>query len=1800
MADVKISQLPSIASVNPGNTVAPIVTNGTTYQITAANFVYSVLPSLSGQNGKVLGTDGAGLQWVPAGTVLSVNVDGGSTGMTFDGGPVTSTGTLVMSGTLGVLNGGTGATTPAGAINNLLPPQGGSAGLFLRTDGTNVSWVDAGTGTVTSINGSGGATGLTLTGGPITGAGTLTLGGTLAITSGGTGATTQAGAANAILPSQGGNAGKVLSTDGVNVTWIPAGGTGTVTSVNVSGGATGLIFDGGPVTASGTITAGGKLAATHGGTGLDTYATGDMIYASGPNTLEILDPGPNGYVLTMSGGIPAWTAGGGGGSLSGVTQATTPFLTSLGGNANISATGLENTFIGTNAGKVVTTGSNNTVVGADAMAANNGSYNTIVGNNAAVLMTGGNNNTLVGSDILTVATTGSNNTIVGRQAGKVSTGSDNVFIGYQCADLATTLSNSVLIGAYAGAATTAGSNNMVGVGYAALNNLTSGVRNTALGNYAGAGNQTGGDNTSVGDSAGRQATGSNGTYIGSRAGTAVTTGAGNTFVGASSGDVVTTGANNTFVGLNSGGLVTTGGNNTLIGQYQGTTTLQGVVALSDGAGNIRAFLNANGALSFDGTDFGTAGYVLTSSGSTGRPAWAPGGGGTGAVNSVVATAPIVANPTVGNVQLSMQTDPTFTGVVTTTGNLITNSTAANLPGYPRFIGDLTEGQVVQGMQVGDGSDYYGIFYVGDAADPMNNGAMIYAMHGNGLDSNTVGHEFAVNDYACFAVTNNGARICTGDGTVSYVDIRAASSGSATSYQLVLPLSQGAAGTTLVNDGSGNLTWQAGGGGGMTPATPTAIGGVYGRMFGDDVNSTISLGYKTCNAQTAFNNNSLIIGYKSFENATGPINNWVAIGNEIGKNITTPGNFSVAVGNATLQNYTGSSGTVAVGHMALTAATTGQYNTAVGNQAGMNITTGYGNTLLGFNVALNHSTGFDNTFIGFNAAHDSTVGNRNTVIGAGAGYKLTTGGSNVLLGSDAGYEITMGSNNTVVGPYAGQAGTGFSGYVVLAQGAGTVRFMANNNGAWSADGTNFGTSGQVLTSQGPNSPPIWAAGGGGGATPATPTAEGVLYGFTSLTASNNTFLGWAAGDGVTGDKNTFIGRQTGQNVGAGTTNTIVGRYTGTNGLTGHVILADGDGSIRFSSNMGAAVSFDGTTYGTSGQFLMSRGDAQRPIWSDVPATIPATPTVAGVVYAKTNQGSGVGNNNACLGYQAGDGMTGSSCVAVGLGAGQNSGAGLAVAIGNGALKNAAGGAQGCVAIGFNAMSSGMNAPNNIAIGNGAMVAGTSVLGIAIGYQAAAAMTTAQGFVAIGGASLKAATTNTLAVGATAVGYDTFPVATQPANSAAFGFRAGWKTTTGQNNTFIGNLAGSEVTTGGNNTLVGRYTGAAALDGVVALSDGAGNIRAYINNAGALSFDGTNFGTSGQVLQSNGSGARPTWVPGGGGWSAPVGTTGQMLYYPADGTSLTPTPWANIQHGTLTLGGNPPGDVSGGSILLLSPQQSSVFGFKNAGGLDCTINMSGPRPNAGDIMVISSVEDVRNVTASFRQGAASAVNPGLVYGFTGDAAANKNTILGANSGTAISTGTNNIIIGANAANSLSSGSGNTIIGPASVSSADANTAAIASGNGVTRIHFNSNGAVSFGGNAQKGDSGDILVSRGSSSAPQWTSGQDLTGWRSLSATNSPLSNNIVNFTNNGPKAIIVNATASCKVTNSSQILNLGVVYDGLNAPTVQNMSTPIIVGSNVINITFTPGSNGVLVMNIANATSGNQPISYRVAYNVSESY
>ena len=104
-----------------------------------------------------------------AGTVTSVNASGGTTGMSFTGGPITSAGTLTLNGTLAVANGGTGAIDAPTALTNL--------GAY---PASNPSGFTSNVGTVTSVSGTGTVSGLSLSG-TVTSTGSLTLGGTLAV-----------------------------------------------------------------------------------------------------------------------------------------------------------------------------------------------------------------------------------------------------------------------------------------------------------------------------------------------------------------------------------------------------------------------------------------------------------------------------------------------------------------------------------------------------------------------------------------------------------------------------------------------------------------------------------------------------------------------------------------------------------------------------------------------------------------------------------------------------------------------------------------------------------------------------------------------------------------------------------------------------------------------------------------------------------------------------------------------------------------------------------------------------------------------------------------------------------------------------------------------------------------------------------------------------------------------------------------------------------------------------------------------------------------------------------------------------------------------------------------------------------------------------------------------------------------------------------------------------------------------------------------------------------------------------------
>jgi hypothetical protein len=187
------------------------------------------------------------------GTPTSGNFSSGSfTWPTFN---QNTTGTAAgLSATLAIASGGTGQTTANAAFNALAPSQTSASGKYLKSDGTNTSWdaLDISTADIT---------------------------GTLPVANGGTGVTSSTGTGNVVLSNSPTLVTPILGT--------PQSGnfsTGTFTwptfNQNTTGTAAGLSA---------------TLATTSGGTGLTSFTSGGVVYASSSSALA------TGSALTFDG-----------------------------------------------------------------------------------------------------------------------------------------------------------------------------------------------------------------------------------------------------------------------------------------------------------------------------------------------------------------------------------------------------------------------------------------------------------------------------------------------------------------------------------------------------------------------------------------------------------------------------------------------------------------------------------------------------------------------------------------------------------------------------------------------------------------------------------------------------------------------------------------------------------------------------------------------------------------------------------------------------------------------------------------------------------------------------------------------------------------------------------------------------------------------------------------------------------------------------------------------------------------------------------------------------------------------------------------------------------------------------------------------------------------------------------------------------------------------------------------------------------------------------------------------------------
>ena len=252
--------------------------------------------------------NGTALTWdvaSGAGTVTSVGLTMPS-GFSVASSPITTSGTLAVTTTLnGVLKGnGSGFTTATSGTDYLAPPSG--TAILKANSGGALANATAGTDYLAPPSG--------------TAILKANSGGALANAVAGTDYAAATTGTNAQLLANNGSGGFANVTVGSGLS-LAAGtltatgsGSGTVTSVDVSGGTTGLTTSGGPVTSSGTITIAGTLTEANGGTGETTYANGQLLIgnASGGLTKALLTAGSNVTITNGDGAITIAATGGGG------------------------------------------------------------------------------------------------------------------------------------------------------------------------------------------------------------------------------------------------------------------------------------------------------------------------------------------------------------------------------------------------------------------------------------------------------------------------------------------------------------------------------------------------------------------------------------------------------------------------------------------------------------------------------------------------------------------------------------------------------------------------------------------------------------------------------------------------------------------------------------------------------------------------------------------------------------------------------------------------------------------------------------------------------------------------------------------------------------------------------------------------------------------------------------------------------------------------------------------------------------------------------------------------------------------------------------------------------------------------------------------------------------------------------------------------------------------------------------------------------------------------------------------------
>lgn len=286
---------------------------------------------------------------------------------------------------------------------------------------------------------------------------------------------------------------------------------------------------------------------------------------------------------------------------------------------------------------------------------------------------------------------------------------------------------------------------------------------------------------------------------------------------------------------------------------------------------------------------------------------------------------------------------------------------------------------------------------------------------------------------------------------------------------------------------------------------------------------------------------------------------------------------------------------------------------------------------------------------------------------------------------------------------------------------------------------------------------------------------------SLEMKNNgqsVFIGEKAGSGddLSDNKNVFIGYKTGENNSSGTHNNAIGNQAMNFNTTGSNNTVMGQQAL-FKSNgsNNVAIGLNSAKENTNGSKNITIGN-----------------------FANFTNQSGI--DNVIIGDEAGRGAT------------LNSRSGN-VLLGSRSGKNTE--TEGNIALGRDALASNIYGYNNIAIGDSAMQAGSTIDlpsfgsdNVAIGSNAGKNNSTGRKNTFIG---TNAASSNTIGSFNSNLGYQSGGSLSSGSHNTMVGFKSGDEVNSGQNNVMLGSEAGAKSTIGGSNVFLGRRAGFVNTEG-----------------------------------------------------------------------------------------------------------------------------------------------------------------------------------------------------------------------------------------------------------------------------------------------------------------------------------------------------------------------------------------------------